>query len=473
MEGATRISVRHMDPLGSLYLSEGKLYRPINNDFSDEVRALLECGLIDELVSKNLFPATKISSRRVEGFDLVLEHERLPVVTYPYEWTFDMLKTAALCVLEVNLIANKYGYRTIDAHPYNIVFRHSNPIFVDLGSLRPNKPGFTSWLPVENFVRHYYYRLKIWSKGDNYLAECINSHPPDLIPHSSYHLYRKTLLSRLFSPGQIDQLITLFYKFRLLSYFSDDELKSRYLPLRKAILLARRLGLLPFQTYNFQKWASKIGNLKKARTSSQWGDYHNKFINHSGGIALSERLETILSMAGGLPDVQSVLELAGNQGALSIALREKLPSMGSVICTDYDEEAINKLFRYTQQKQLKIDVAKFNFIFPKTTAARSPIEARLKSDLVIALAVTHHLILTQKIPLDYIFERLKVFSNKYVIVEFMPEGLWSPESKNLQPVPEWYNARWFEQIFRQHFNLLHSQEVARNRIVFMGSKSTD
>ena len=154
---AERKNIRLLDPTGALYELDGKLYRVINNEYADEFRQLLSSGLIDELTAQNLFPKTTISENRIEGYDLVIEHEKLPVVTYPYEWTFDMFKSAALSILKINIIAEKYGYRTIDAHSYNFVFRYAQPVFVDLGSIRPIKKGFTSWIPIDKFIRHYYY----------------------------------------------------------------------------------------------------------------------------------------------------------------------------------------------------------------------------------------------------------------------------------------------------------------------------
>jgi hypothetical protein len=93
-------------------------------------------------------------------------------------------------------------------------------------------------------------------------------------------------------------------------------------------------------------------------------------------------------------------------------------------------------------------------------------EARFKSEAVLALAVTHHLILTQNYPIEYIFHRIERFSEKYVFIEFMPLGLYS---KGVAPkVPNWYSTEWFRNNFSQHFELLLEEQLEANRILFVG-----
>lgn len=84
---------------------------------------------------------------------------------------------------------------------------------------------------------------------------------------------------------------------------------------------------------------------------------------------------------------------------------------------------------------------KKNILSLNENIRKTPAE-RLGADIVIALAVTHHLILTQKVKLDTIVELLYSYGKRYVIVEFMPLGLWSEGAINVE-VPDWYNLDWF------------------------------
>ena len=92
----------------------------------------------------------------------------------------------------------------------------------------------------------------------------------------------------------------------------------------------------------------------------------------------------------------------------------------------------------------------------------------MRSDLVVSLAVTHHLILTGNYSLATIFERLSLFSNKYVMVEFMPLGLWSLDHKIEHELPKYYTLDWFRDEFENYFELILEEKLEENRIVFFG-----
>jgi hypothetical protein len=120
------------DSTGFVFFWEGGVFRAIRYEACDRIKELFSCGLIDDLVRSKLFPESEITSYKLDGYGMILEHERIKSVTYPYEWTFRMLKDAALTVLKTNLIASKYGFQTLDCHGYNILFEGVQPKFTDI-----------------------------------------------------------------------------------------------------------------------------------------------------------------------------------------------------------------------------------------------------------------------------------------------------------------------------------------------------
>jgi len=80
----------------------------------------------------------------------VLRHERIPFVSYPYEWTFSMLRDAALLQLDLNLAALEEGMILKDSTPYNVQFRGSKPVFVDIGSFERLREG-APWVGYRQF----------------------------------------------------------------------------------------------------------------------------------------------------------------------------------------------------------------------------------------------------------------------------------------------------------------------------------
>src|SRR4029077_88512 len=95
------------------------------------------------------------------GFALTLEHRRLHPMVLPGEWTFEMLRDAALALLRVNRIAERFGYETKDAHAYNLGFVGTQAMFFDLGSLVQRADIHGGWTAYEEFVRGVLYPLAL------------------------------------------------------------------------------------------------------------------------------------------------------------------------------------------------------------------------------------------------------------------------------------------------------------------------
>jgi hypothetical protein len=91
---------------------------------------------------------------------------------------------------------------------------------------------------------------------------------------------------------------------------------------------------------------------------------------------------------------------------------------------------------------------------------------RFKSDVAIALALTHHLLLSQGYDIDDILKNVSAYARKYVFVEFMPLGLWVTGQK--PNVPDWYTPDWFRQSFVKFFDLILEEKLRVNNILFVG-----
>ena len=126
------------------------------------MQRLFSSGLIDALVKEGVFVHSRMTDYKLDGFDLVIEHQIVEVVSYPREWSFSMLKEAALLILRVNEIAGEFGYQINDCQAYNVLFVGEMPVYIDLGSFIPLQRK-ASMLALDEFLRTYYYPIKIWS----------------------------------------------------------------------------------------------------------------------------------------------------------------------------------------------------------------------------------------------------------------------------------------------------------------------
>jgi hypothetical protein len=148
--------------------------RALSPEGAADWRALEGSPLLDRLVESGRLVATSEVDRSVldsagkllpGGVEVVLEHERIPFVSYPYEWTFSMLRDAALLQLEIGIDAIDEGLALKDATPYNVQFIGSQPTFIDVGSFEELPEG-EPWVGYRQFCMLYLYPLLFQAHRD-------------------------------------------------------------------------------------------------------------------------------------------------------------------------------------------------------------------------------------------------------------------------------------------------------------------
>ncbi|WP_264566707.1 class I SAM-dependent methyltransferase [Flavobacterium sp. N3904] len=461
-----------IDDFGRVFFYNNRVFREISKEKEKFCLELLSSAMFKELIQKELIPQTLISEEFPETKKLILEHTKV-VESLQHEWTFEMFKDAALMVLEINDVCNKYGYELKDAHTLNVLFNNNKPIFVDLGSIDLIRSK-NNWIAYEEFLNSFFIPLRFWSKNELFIVRKLlesNFHRMFTIPSQNieesglYKLlgvdnsyafsFRK---NKLFSTERNISLITFFVKAS--NKFLRIVFKKKNKLFRYDLKINRITEIFPKNTIN-----SNIVSLSKSTFDSQWKGYHSKFYNEIESVNYSYRFKRLLEIINDLKDIDTIIDLAGNEGYFSFLLSKEM-TLKNVILVDYDENAINEAYLNSKKLNIKnVTPLLLNFMFTPDLLGTSK---RLRSDLAVSLAVTHHLILTGKFSLAAIFDRLIMFSNKYVIVEFMPLGLWSIETKIKQNLPDWYSIDWFRDEFVNRFNLLIEEQLEENRIVFVG-----
>ena len=457
----------HADDVGKVFFWRGRVFRAIREDKVVGVEQLLASGLLQELSVSGLFPNSWQTDYQLASFGMVIEHERIPTVTYPYEWSFSMLRDASLVILRVNQIARLYGYQTKDAHGYNVLFHGSHPLFVDFGSFVRIKPGHNDWLGYDEYMKFFYYPLRLWSDGNEFLAQRILSGTMlPLMPHESYIAYKFPIMRHV--NNQVRRRVARFPFFleRFLA-LPQDEIKQ-FWPGKKGAVLSRirSLKILPRNAASLSLLIRKIERLKAKEEASIWGTYQIEggLVDETGTLRPSPRFERIAELIDQL-HIRHVVELAGNQGAFARYLLATT-QVKKITCTDYDTNAIEQLYRAVGTDQRELTPAVLNFVAPIRLSGLLPPHHRMRAEAVIALAVTHHLLLTQHIPIDRILQSLCSFAERYVFVEFMPLGLYNGMSA--PETPSWYRLEWFRDACNRHFSIVIEEHLEENRILFVG-----
>ncbi len=426
-----------LDNLGRPFEYNGRVYRGIYPDKVSFVEELFKSGLVDELVRQHLFVKTQISDLYSDEFPLILSHKKL-LASLPTSWTYNQLRDAAIVILKVMKICNKFGYELSDAHPYNVTFDSSNPVYIDFGSIRKLKD---KTIPMEEFVNFTLVPLFLISKG--YLLEAYT------LLHSELHfkLPSKTFRESIF-----------FKKFLEIIGNKGDKFDNKQVT---------------------ENWIEKHcpGSIM---INEYWAGYQEDI--DSMKINLEPHMNNRFSRFFKLPniirkyshDVKSSVDLAGSSGLLSAIIEKSRLGLERIVNTDYDHDAANIGYLFTKKNTgYSYQSYLLNFMLPLQYRDNE----KFKSDIVFAMAITHHLLLTQGFKIDGIFERIASFSNKYVYIEFMPLGLWGGDIDKLEIIPEWYTLDWFRSKFKSHFKLLHEvileshiikYKIYPHRVLFVG-----
>jgi hypothetical protein len=142
------------DPAGHIADFGDRIVRTVRRSAADDLLAFLASVSSKSFCDSGLLVRTQAAGDDATG-DLLFEHERIPFVSYPYEWCPEMLHAAAELTLELAYGCIKEGFSLKDATPYNVLFRGPHPVFVDLLSFERRDPGDPTWLPYAQFVRTF------------------------------------------------------------------------------------------------------------------------------------------------------------------------------------------------------------------------------------------------------------------------------------------------------------------------------
>lgn len=411
------------DPIGRVYEYENKVIRIINKSAVNHVRKIIDCGLLERLMKEKLIVSTKISDELSCQGTIVLEHKKIDVKSSISQWSFEMIKQAALLVLKMNCICMEYGYEIRDGHVDNILFEGTSPIYLDIGSIiKKQENNTTEWRTRNVFLQEYYYPLKLWQRG---YVQMIRA---------KYAAYPVTV--------DLDEIEWMYY----------NKLPNQLRNLYKDYRICRESVEKQMQYYTNQ--INKMDVIDKTR----WGTYQTEFWEDVINKRFQHEIEWIKSVG----NIKSMVEIGANQGVFAFEVA-RTTQIEQIIATDYDIQAVNEMYKKLMTKnkeQNNITPLVLDFVKENVESLK-----KYRSDLVVANALTHHIILAQYMKVHAVMERLDALTNRYVIVEFMPNGVY--QGLNL---PKWYTLDWFLDAFKRHFNVLSCKKIESNRIVIIGEK---
>lgn len=441
----------YRDNCGFVFKQNDQVYRYIHPNYEPHYRQLMESGLYDELVkTKKLIPHQEIADIAAFNFTdgKVLLPKQITFISYPYEWSFDMWKDAALLTLQIALASLNKGMILKDATPFNIQFVNGKPVFIDTLSFENHETG-KPWIAYHQF------------------SECFLA--PLLLMHYCHPGTNK--LFTVFPHGiPMDVLVSLLPKSSKwnMGTFLHVHLQAKFAGKQKQKVKAennfskQKLELL------LKGLESYVQKLSPKKVKTTWDDYYTDTI--LGDDYLNAKTTLVKSFSNFVA-FKSVIDLGANDGHFSLLLGENK----HVIATDADNNAINNLYLKIKKESIRNILPLVNGLTVPSPAIgwanteRESITTRLKADLVMVLALVHHLAISKNVPLRFIADWLQPMG-EHLIIEFVPKEDEKVKLllQNRKDIFDNYTLENFRSIFSGKYKIVREEKVGNtNRILFL------
>lgn len=343
---------------------------------------------------------------------LLLEHERIPLITYPYEWTFSQLKDAALLHLDLHMNALKYEINMIDSSAYNIQFISHKPIFIDYCSFAPYQVG-SWWAGHNQFCEQFLNPLLLHAK------EGIDFQP----------WYRGTLngISTLdtFRTLSFNKYLTIQTLIHVCAKEHFDRKMRENIVINESSNKKTKQQNMPKETFirMLIKLRNFINDLSIGNKKTLWEGYKNDNTYSDDDVIAKHRF---VGKYCSLWKISKLIDFGGNSGTFSAtAIAE---GVHHVVLVDSDQGALTIAYKQAVNNSINIlpilsDISNLSPSQGWRGVERQSLEDRLKEwrpDAILALALIHHLTISKNIPIEQALNWLMSFASK-AIIEFVPK----------------------------------------------------
>ena len=405
----------YRDPDSFVFYEEGRVCRALSQDSRTVLNQAWQKGALRNLVDKGVIVGSRMLaeesdeyarlSSRFPGWRGFMVHDKIPMISYPYEWCFSMLADAAAIHLEIQQALLNQGFSLKDASAFNVQFTAAKPVFIDLGSVEiPAR--LDVWIAYSQFCRMFLFPLLL------YMHRGLG--------------FRETLIANIEGPS-VEQVVKVFGRFRsmrpdmFLDVFLQHLFGARGKQQARALRaeLQNKGGNSDVQKMNLGRLARKIEKLRSHHcTSGHWVGYatDNTYADTARVVKESFVREFLQTCK---PD--SVLDLGCNTGEYSIMCAQ---SGARVVAVDSDIDCVEMLYQRAKKEKLDILPLVMDLANPSPglgfmNSERRSFLDRAPCDAVMALALVHHLLITARLPLSAICCLMASVAKRYLVIEFV------------------------------------------------------
>ncbi|MEO8357239.1 MAG: SAM-dependent methyltransferase [Chloroflexota bacterium] len=449
-----QLSASFRDPSGFLFSRDGILYRQVNRRYEQEYLRLMESGLYEKLVKAGLLiphidadqsPAEMGASYKI------IRPERVPFISYPYEWSFGQLKDAALATLSIQRRALKMGMSLKDASAYNIQFVRGKPTLIDTLSFELYKEG-QPWVAYRQFCQHFLAPLALMALKDVRLNQLLRVYidgvpldlASELLPWNTRFNFGLLTHIHLHAGAQ--------------KKYAGQDVKSRGGAMTKQAMT----GLIESLDATIKKLDWKPGG-------TEWGNYYD--ITNYSDAAFEHKKQLVREWTSRIKPTLA-WDLGANNGVFSRVVSD---AGQQVVSFDIDPTAVEQNYRQVKAEKnekilpLLLDLTNPSPAIGWANRERDSFGERGPVTLALALAVIHHLAISNNVPLSQLADFF-ARTAKWLVIEFVPKS--DSQVKKLlasrEDIFSTYTREGFEAAFQARFKIHEAVNVNESeRVLYM------
>ena len=430
----------YRDPDGYVTYAGGDVRRHVLNDNAPVLVPAYK-KFFDAAVKNGLLvPFEKMDSAQAPGS--VLRLQKLPLITYPYEWGFEQLKEAALVTLDIGLLALEHGLSLKDATAFNVQQYKGKMIFIDHTSFEASD-GKLPWRAYSQFCRHFIAPLLMTSRTGRNANKYFLAHLDGL------DLAEAAAILPFFDRFKPSIFVHIYLHSFLINSLKDTGKDKK--------IKDTRTGSQ--KTY-LQHLRAVVKNIVPPAYDTEWHDYYNMTnYNDQSFLEKENAIKTILSQK----KYACVWDMGGNNGHFSRIMAEHADA---VVSMDIDYAAIDLNYLKNRQADrdnifpLVMDLTNPSPALGFGNSERTTIDERSKPDMMFGLALVHHLAVTYNVPFSMMAQRFHR-NGAELVIEYVDreDSQFKKLLRSKNDAYDHYSRAHFESSFAPWFETVSTYDI--------------
>lgn len=390
------------DSMGKVLRKNNRIYRGIYKESVPQFAKLWNSGLLQVLGQNNIVPVTTITDYYTEEYPIILEHSIVDMYTSKC-WNNLMIKDACVAMTVLKRVAVSVGFTLYDGHLNNMTFHNGCPMFTDIGSIVENKGQKTAY--ENSLVFAGLYRL-IFNALNNSIIKRLQLYDED---------------------NNCIWISPIYYDDATFEYYNALKAFKRYHRLHSSFLC----NWMIFRLFDCYDCRPEFVELIFSTLSSGDDDSVQAVNDITQVVNIIDKLKL---------NIETAVDIGGTSGKLALELYKK--TKAKVISVESDDARSERAYQLFTKTKAPINTVLFHYLYGADDNTRD----YLRSDIAIALDITHNLRVYQLWKPDSLLNSLAKLTNKYVAVTFYPD--------------EKYNTECFEKYFSDFFSVVCRKALA-------------